>query len=95
MVQLGSPGHHLPRLTVLRCGDPDTADRVMAVLKRHAERISDTIVAIDHQKLTATNATSCGARGFSFRQIPPLPRASGWSIMIIRRMAIGGILRWS
>ena len=42
------------KITVLRCGDLSTADRVMSVLRRCAERISDTIVAIDHQKLTAS-----------------------------------------
>ena len=43
----------LSQMTVIRCGEPDTADRVMAVLRRQAERISETIVAIDHAKLTA------------------------------------------
>jgi len=51
------------RLTVLRCGDRDTADRVMAVLKRHAERISDTIVAIDHLKLTASERDKLRSQG--------------------------------
>ncbi len=51
------------RLTVLRCGDSDTADRVMAVLRRHAERISDTIVAIDHLKLTATERDKLRSQG--------------------------------
>ena len=54
MVQLGAPGHATPTMTVLRCGDPDTADRVMAVLRRQAERLSETMVAIDQAKLTAS-----------------------------------------
>jgi hypothetical protein len=46
-------------LTVLRCPDRETADRVMGALHKQAERIHETIVAIppgrlapaDHQKL--------------------------------------------
>ena len=44
----------LSTVTVIRCGERDTADRVMAVLRRQAERIGDTIIAIDHAKLTAS-----------------------------------------
>ncbi len=43
----------LSKMTVIRCGEQDSADRVMAVLRRQAERLSDTIIAIDHAKLTA------------------------------------------
>ncbi|WP_406701359.1 helicase-associated domain-containing protein (plasmid) [Singulisphaera sp. Ch08] len=39
-------------LTVLRCPDQATADRVVSALKRQAERLSNTIVAIDLKKLT-------------------------------------------
>ena len=41
-------------LTVLRCPDRDTADRVVAALKRQAERVNETLVAIDQKKLTST-----------------------------------------
>ena len=41
-------------LTVLRCPDRDTADRVVSALKRQAERVNDTLVAIDQKKLTST-----------------------------------------
>ena len=41
------------RVTILRCGDPETADRVMATLRRPSERLSETIIAIDQTKLTA------------------------------------------
>jgi Helicase conserved C-terminal domain len=41
------------QVTVIRCGDSDTADRVMAVLKRKSERLSETTLAIDQAKLTA------------------------------------------
>jgi hypothetical protein len=39
-------------LTVLRCPDRETADRVMAALRKHAERIQETLVAITPQVLT-------------------------------------------
>jgi len=38
-------------LTVLRCPDRDTADRVVAALRKQAERVGDTLVAIDRKKL--------------------------------------------
>lgn len=41
-------------LTVLRCPDQDTADRVMGAFKHHAQRVNDTLVAIDQKKLTST-----------------------------------------
>ncbi len=40
------------RLTVLRCPDSDTVDRVIAAMGRKAERVSDNLVAIDRAKLT-------------------------------------------
>jgi hypothetical protein len=43
----------LSKTILIRCDARDSADRVMAVLRRQAERISDTIVAIDHARLTA------------------------------------------
>ncbi len=39
-------------LIALRCPDSDTADRVMAVMKRQAERVNSTLVAINLRKLT-------------------------------------------
>jgi hypothetical protein len=41
------------KVTILRCGDAEAADRVMAVLGRRTERLNETSVAIDHAKLTA------------------------------------------
>lgn len=41
-------------LTVLRCPDRETADRVMGALKRQAERVNDTLIAIDRKTMTAT-----------------------------------------
>jgi hypothetical protein len=40
-------------MTVLRCPDRDTADRAMGALKRQAQRVGDTLVAVDAKRLTA------------------------------------------
>jgi hypothetical protein len=50
-------------LTVLRCPDRDTADRVMVALKRQAERVNDTLVAIDQKKLSATERNKLRSHG--------------------------------
>jgi len=50
-------------LTALRCPDRDTADRVMAALKRQAERVNDTLVAIDRKKLTAAERNKLQGHG--------------------------------
>ena len=50
-------------LTVLRCPDRDTADRIMAALKRQVERINDTLVAIDQKKLTAAERNKLRSHG--------------------------------
>jgi hypothetical protein len=49
--------------TVLRCPDRDTADRVTGALKRQAERITDTLVALDRTRLTATERTKLRSHG--------------------------------
>ena len=57
------------RLTVLRCPDRETADRVMGALYKLAERVNETIVAIppdaltpvEHQKLLAQGIIVTGA----------------------------------
>jgi hypothetical protein len=49
-------------LAVLRCPDRDTADRVMGALKRQAERLNDTLVAVD-RKLTAAERGKLRAQG--------------------------------
>jgi hypothetical protein len=41
------------KVIVLRCGDAETANRVISVLRRRTERLSETLVAIDEAKLTA------------------------------------------
>ena len=50
-------------LTVLRCPDRDTADRVMGALKRQAERINETLVAIDQKKLTTIERNKLRGHG--------------------------------
>ena len=50
-------------LTVLRCPDRDTADRVMGALKRQAERVNDTLVAIDQKRLTAAERSKLRSHG--------------------------------
>lgn len=50
-------------MIALRCPDSDAADRVMAVLKRRAERVSSTLVAIDRQKLSSTDRNKLLGQG--------------------------------
>jgi hypothetical protein len=50
-------------LTVLRCPDRDTADRVMGALKRRAERINDTLVAIDPKTMNASERNKLRSQG--------------------------------
>jgi len=50
-------------LTVLRCPDAETADRVMAALKRRAERVNATLVALDVKKLTAAERNKLQSHG--------------------------------
>jgi hypothetical protein len=50
-------------LTVVRCPDPATADRVMSALKRQAERLNNTLIAIDPKKLTATERNKLRSHG--------------------------------
>lgn len=50
-------------LTVLRCPDRETADRVISALRKQAERLNDTLVALDAKKLTPTDRTRLIAQG--------------------------------
>ena len=50
-------------MTVLRCPDRDTADRVMSALQTQAERVNDTLVAVDQKKLTSTERNKLLAQG--------------------------------
>jgi hypothetical protein len=50
-------------MTVLRCPDRDTADRVLSALRRQAERVNDTLVAVDQKKLTSAERSKLLAHG--------------------------------
>jgi hypothetical protein len=50
-------------LVVLRCPDRDTADRVMSALRRQAERVNETLVAVDQKKLTSAERNKLRAHG--------------------------------
>jgi hypothetical protein len=54
---------HTSNVTTVRCPDAETADRVVAVLKRHAERLTETIVAIDQLRLTAADRNKLRDQG--------------------------------
>ena len=51
------------KVTILRCPDPETADRIMAVMKRQAERLAETIVALDQLKITVAERNKLRDQG--------------------------------
>ena len=57
------------RLTVLRCPDSDTVDRVIAAMGRKAERVSDTLVAIDQAKLTPAQRDKLKTHGIIVQSV--------------------------
>jgi hypothetical protein len=57
-------------LIALRCPDSETADRVMAVMKRQAERVNSTVVAIDRKKLTTTERNKLEDHGILVEDEP-------------------------
>ena len=50
-------------MTVLRCPDRETADRVVSALRKQAERVSDTLVAIDRKKLATAERNKLRDQG--------------------------------
>jgi Helicase conserved C-terminal domain len=50
-------------MVALRCPDTDSADRVMAAMKRQAERVNSTVVALDLKKLTTTERNKLQEHG--------------------------------
>ncbi len=50
-------------LAVLRCPDRDTADRVLSALRKRAERLNDTLIAIDGAKLSAAERAKLREQG--------------------------------
>ena len=57
-------------LIALRCPDSDTADRVMAAMKRQAERVNSTVVAIDRKKLTTIERNKLQEHGILVEDEP-------------------------
>ncbi|MDR3632358.1 MAG: helicase-associated domain-containing protein [Isosphaeraceae bacterium] len=54
-------------LTVVRCGDRATADRVVSALGKRAERLNDTIVALAVDRLTAAERAKLQSQGILVR----------------------------
>jgi hypothetical protein len=50
-------------MAVLRCPDAETADRVMAALKKGAERVTETIVGLDGSKLATAERAKLKDQG--------------------------------
>ncbi|MGC8639455.1 MAG: helicase-associated domain-containing protein [Isosphaeraceae bacterium] len=50
-------------VTMVRCPDAETADRVLAALKRQAERLNDTTVAVSLAKLTSVERNKLKEHG--------------------------------
>ncbi len=51
------------KLTIVRCPDPEAADRVLSTLGRRAERIAETIVGLDTDKLPPADRAKLQAAG--------------------------------
>lgn len=62
-------------LTVIRCPDRDTADRVVSVLKGQAERLNDTTIALDGFKLTPAERKKLKDQGILLK-VPAAPAAA-------------------
>ncbi len=54
---------HASNVTIVRCPDSETADRVVAAMKRQAERVTETIVVIDQLKLTTADRNKLRDQG--------------------------------
>ena len=50
-------------MTIVRCPDSATADRVLAALKRQAERLNETMVAIQQPRLTSADRNKLKEHG--------------------------------
>ena len=48
---------------IVRCPDSETADRIVAVMKRQAERVTETIIAIDQLRLTTADRNKLRDQG--------------------------------
>ena len=54
---------HASPVMIVRCQDSETADRIVAVMKRQAERVTETIVAIDQLRLTTADRNKLRDQG--------------------------------
>lgn len=54
---------HASTVMILRCPDSETADRIVAVMKRQAERVTETIVAINQLRLTTADRNKLRDQG--------------------------------
>ena len=60
--------------TLIRCADPESADRVMGVLKRQAERLNETVVAVSAARLTPAERTKLRDQGILIESNGPPAR---------------------
>ena len=54
---------HASTAMIVRCPDSETADRIVAVMKRQAERVTETIIAIDQLRLTTADRNKLRDQG--------------------------------
>ena len=54
---------HASPVMIVRCPDSETADRIVAVMKRQAERLTETIVAINQLRLTTADRNKLRDQG--------------------------------
>ena len=54
---------HASTTLIVRCADSETADRIVAVMKRQAERLTETIVTIDQHRLTSADRNNLREQG--------------------------------
>ena len=54
-------------VTLLRCPDSDTADRVMAALKSRCDRIGETVIAIKYETITSAERSKLKGLGILVR----------------------------
>ncbi len=66
----------ISRLTVVRCPDRETADRVAGALKQHGERLNETTLALDAEKLTSIERNKLKLHGILIETRTNLPAAA-------------------
>ncbi len=58
------------KLMVLQCPDSETADRVVGALRRQVQRLNETLVAIDQEKLSAADRNKLRDQGILVQEEP-------------------------